>query len=61
MNQKQETINLIEFYIKKVKASDDEGVKSGYINKIIGMLALAKAIDILTTEEYEHYFHKIFS
>lgn len=61
MNQHQLTINLINIYSKKLYTSNIDSVREGYRNKIIGMLSLAKELDIISTGEYEYYFTKIFN
>lgn len=58
--QKTITIDHIELYIRKARISELPEVKSSYINKVIGILSLAKALDIITLEEYEKYFNQLF-
>lgn len=60
MNQHQTTIQHIELHIKKVKTSMDEVVKDRRIHKVIGILSLARELNIISLEEYEHYFIELY-
>ena len=59
MTQHQITIYHIELHIKKVKTAKGDTAKTNCINKTVGILSLAKALDIITIEEYEHYFEQL--
>ena len=58
--QKTITTEHINLYIRKARIAEDEVVKANYINKVIGILSLAKALDIITLEEYETYFNQLY-
>jgi hypothetical protein len=58
--QRTITTEHINLYIRKARFAEDAVVKSNYINKVIGILSLAKALDIITLEEYETYFNQLF-
>lgn len=58
--QKQKAIEEIKFHIKRTKRTKDETVKERKEFKIIGMLSLAKSLEIITTEEYEALYNELF-
>ena len=60
MDQKQATIQHIELYIRKHETTVIPEVKRDYMHKIMGMLSLARMLDIISSDEYEQYFERLF-
>lgn len=58
--QHDKTIQIIETNIKKVKASISDYEKHNRMFKTIGILSFAKELEIITSDEYEHYFNRLF-
>ena len=61
MNQHQMTIEHINLFVSKLLSTDDEQIRRNYQHKVMGMLSLALALEIITIEEHEKYFDKIFN
>lgn len=58
--QKAITRSHIKQHINKVKTAELESVKRDYIQKTVGILSLAKLLEIISTEEYNNYFEELF-
>ena len=61
LNQKSITLSHIKLYMNKVKLAIDEEAKYRMINKTVGILSLARTLDIITLEEYEHFFKELYN
>lgn len=51
--QKTKAIEEIRFHIKRAHKAQEETVKDRKVFIVVGMLSLAKSLDIITSDEYE--------
>jgi hypothetical protein len=61
IEQKRSTIYEIRFHINRAHKAKDETVKERKEFIVIGMLSLAKSLEIITSEEYEELYKELFN
>ena len=64
MDQKTKAILHFERELKSLRIFRNTSTKGQIINKqnkFVGMLSLAKELEIISSEEYEQYFEEIFN